>query len=100
MRAPVGKVGAVVGNANLALSIWMGWLDENQYLGSIHSVDAPSFVRAKGQGRTTDIHIVGGVGTGTRRTSCVGIVWQAEYFALSVIEFCAAFLTFLSLRSA
>lgn len=82
----------------------MGWLDENQYSGSIHSVDAPSFVRAKGQGRTTDIHTVGGgggVGTGTRRTSsCVGIVWQAEYFALSVIEFCAAFLTFLSLRSA
>lgn len=30
--------------------------------------------------------------------TCAGLVCQAEYFALSVIEFCAAFFTFLSLR--
>lgn len=30
--------------------------------------------------------------------TCAGLVCQAEHFALSVIEFCAAFFTFLSLR--
>lgn len=46
-----------------------------------------------------NMYSTGGGGQGRTGTkTCVGIVCQAEYFALSVIEFCAAFLTFLSLR--